>query len=185
MVLCCQAVKNLPKGVTMKKFIIVIALAAILATGTAFATPDGFGIGVIGGGGYGWGGFGGAFGATLSLYIPGVPVYWGVSFSGGWGFGIGLSADFWHIIDNKPLVPDIGLSWFIRGGAYGKFFSSFWWGLEFGVRVPIGLSWKPTDLIELFFDIVPSIGIGIWPGFYMPVRFGGGIDGELGIRFWF
>ena len=39
----------------MKKLLIVLALAAVLATGTALADhPGGFGIGVQGGGSSGW-----------------------------------------------------------------------------------------------------------------------------------
>jgi hypothetical protein len=172
----------------MKKLVMVIALAAIFATGSVFAVQDGFGIGVIGGFGGGWGSEGSvAGGGALSLKFPSVPVYWGINLdiwsSGMW---LGVSGDFIHLIDNQPLVKEIGLSWFIRGGLYGKvFIGQNIFGLDFGARLPIGLSWQPIKLIELFIDVAPSIGLGIT--FADPVRLGlgGGWGGELGIRLWF
>jgi hypothetical protein len=172
----------------MKKIIMVIALSAILATGSVFAVQDGFGIGVIGGFGGGWGPDGTvAGGGALSLKLPNIPVYWGINldfWSG--GMWLGVSGDFLHLIDNQPLVKDIGLSWFIRGGLYGKLWlGGNWLALDFGARLPIGLSWQPIKLFELFLDVAPSIGLGI--AFIDPVHLGigGGWVGELGIRLWF
>ena len=170
----------------MKKLVMVIALAAILATGTAFAVQDGLGIGVFGSGGGGWeaGSVGG--GGALSLKLPSMPVYWGINFGLGNGFWLGVSGDFLHLIDNQPLVQDIGLSWFIRGGLYGKLWlGGEWVALDFGARLPIGLSWQPIRLFELFIDIAPSIGLGMAFADPLYVGLGGGWVGELGIRLWF
>jgi len=73
------------------------------------------------------------------------------------------------------------LSWFIRLGLYGKVWLGDITGFDVGARVPIGLSWQPIKLFELFLDVAPSIGVYILNGFGL----GGGWDGELGIRLWF
>jgi hypothetical protein len=172
-----------PQGEKMKKKIVIaIALAAILATGTAFAVQDGLGIGIVGGGHGGWGGAGTVPGFALSLKLPSVPVYWGINLGLGNPLWLGVSGDFIHLIDNKALVKDIGLSWFIRLGLYGK----IWLGsdvlaLDAGARLPIGLSWQPVKLFEIFIDAVPRVGVSISDGIHL----GGGWSGELGIRLWF
>jgi len=183
----------------MKKVVLVIVLAVILATGTAFSDhPSGFGIGIVG---FYPGGIG------LSLKIPGVPVYWGISAAlGSDYFGVAVSGDY-YLID-KNLVPDIGLNWFLGLGAFLDFntysSSHSGWGdysrtyLAVGGRIPIGLSWQPFKLLEIFIDWAPSLGLGIWSdekykisgteytGRKGGVGFHGGwFNFELGIRLWF
>lgn len=165
-----------------KRIVIAIVLATILATGSAFAVQDGLGIGLFGGSSYGWGWGSGSVGGggALTLKLPKLPVYWGINLDW-WGSGmwLGVSADFWHIVDNKPIADT--LYWFMRGGLYGKFLfgtSKMW--MDFGARLPIGLSWQPIKEVEIFFDIVPSIGVGI----YNSAGIGGGVAGELGFRLW-
>ena len=76
-----------------------------------------------------------------------------------------------------------GLSWYGRLGIAAGF-----WGFndEFGlaaaVRAPIGLSWKPIPLIEIFLQAVPQIGLTIMPEIGLWGNFWGG---NLGLRFWF
>ncbi|WP_461255968.1 hypothetical protein [Treponema sp. R80B11-R83G3] len=172
----------------MKKLVIVLALVAIIATGTAFAgDQDGLGIGAFWSSGGGWGSSGtvGHSGA-LSLHLPGIPVYWGINFGGFGPFGntlwLGVSGDFLPVVNNQPLVKNIGLSWFIRLGLYGKIWLGDITGLDFGARLPVGLSWQPIKVFELFLDVAPSIGLYIYDGSF---GLGGGWAGELGIRLWF
>jgi hypothetical protein len=166
-----------------KKIAIAIALAAILAIGRAFAVQDGLGIGVVGGGHGRLGSSGSvAGGGALSLKLPTIPVYWGINFSFWETLWLGVSGDFIHLIDNQALVKDIGLSWFIRLGLYGKILlGSSLSALDFGARLPIGLSWQPVKLFEIFLDAVPSLGISIYDGIHLS----DGWSGELGIRLWF
>ena len=146
----------------MKKLLIVIALVAILATGTAFADhPDGFGIGLVGS--YGWGGGGGG----LSLKIPSIPIYWGVFF---WGyednFSLGVTGDYYLLDDQIVSI----LHWYLGLGGFFNFnnhtrhwankdysYSSFY----LGARIPIGLSLQPIPLLEVFLDVAPSFGVHI------------------------
>ena len=185
----------------MKKLVIVLALAAIIATGTAFADhPSGLGIGVVGN--YSTWGFGGQ-GGGVSLKIPSIPIYWAVNLDLGLGyFGIGVTGDY-YLIDKNLSGP---LNWFLGVGGYFSFLSysssyflvdySYTW-MYAGVRVPIGISFQPMPLLEIFADIAPSIGVGIYSGY--EVKYGGtslykedgsvglgwGAPIEIGIRLWF
>ena len=186
----------------MKKFVIVIALVAILATGTAFADhPDGFGIGLVGG--MNFRGMGGAGG--LSLKIPSIPIFWAINLWGGSNyFRVGLTGDYYIIDQNfAPMFH-----WFF---GLGGFFDFYNWSykfknslikdysytyLDFGVRVPIGISFQPIPLLEIWLDVAPSLGLGFWGGQSWKVgtyehkedpRFGffWGIPLEIGLRLWF
>ena len=184
----------------MKKFLMVLALVAILATGTAFADhPDGWGVGVVGGWGYN---LDGAYG--LSLKIPSIPIYWAINLGlGSHYFGVGITGDY-YVIDDALPVPT--LNWFLGVGGFFNFRSWSYkydygdWSytsMNFGVRVPIGLSWQPIDLIEVFLDVAPSLGLGIWGGYTEKYsggtekkhdgefRFFFGLPVEIGLRLWF
>jgi len=179
----------------MKKFVIVLALAAVIATGTAFADhPKGFGIGLVGfypGGG------------GLSLKLPSVPIYWAVSAEiGSDYFSINLTGDSYLIDDNLsgPLHWFLGLGGFFSFYSYSKKYfdvSYGWTNLAFGARLPIGLSFQPISLLEIFLDVAPCIGLGIYGKqeyTYNNTKYvadeGGmglfwGWPIELGIRLWF
>jgi hypothetical protein len=186
----------------MKKKLIAFALVAILTAGAVFADhPKSIGIGVVGS--YGWGG---GMGAALSLKLPVLPIFWGVnadfaSSDRESSFSIGLSGDK-YLID-AVLVNSIGLHWYLGIGGWGNLYSHTWKVLSkeytatsfgFGARVPIGLSWQPIPLLEVFLDIVPRLGIAFSPetkddsgkvlregGADFPVF---GIPLELGVRLW-
>jgi hypothetical protein len=93
---------------------------------------------------------------------------------------VGVSGDYYFI--DKAIAPKIGLGWYLGGGIYGNV--GFWSDYVFlaaGGRLPIGLSWQPIDLIEVYLQAVPSIGVQILP----PINLNWGIGVDLGIRFWF
>ena len=155
----------------MKKLLVVIALAAILATGTAFAD---FGIGVHGG----YGGIGG--GGGLNLAFSDLYIYVDSVFAGGNGLHISGAVDFLSLL-NSAIITN--LNWYIRVGIG----ASLWGlddtiGLAAGVRVPIGLSWRPIPLIEIFLQALPQISLQVLPEINLWSNFFGA---NLGIRFWF
>jgi len=192
----------------MKKLVLVLALAVVITTGTAFADhPKGFGIGIVGNwSGWGFGGTGGG----LSLKLPSIPIYWAVNFGiDPDGFGLGITGDY-YLYDKKISGP---LNWYLGLGGYFTFYSfgksykytggsvdySYTW-MYGGVRVPIGLSIQPIPLLEIFIDVAPSIGIGIYSGYNSSYKIGSqsynhkedgsvglgwGAPLELGIRLWF
>jgi hypothetical protein len=166
----------------MRKKVLFIILVLFLAIGAgAFADhPDGLGIGVDFTYGYN-----GGVGPALSLKLPAVPVFWSVGVGiNSVRFLITVAGDYYFI--DKMLIPEIDLGWYLGLGLY---FNLTTWkggdelGLGLGARLPIGLSWQPrqVDILELFFDVAPSLGLGISP-FDFPKW---DVDVDFGIRLWF
>jgi len=181
----------------MKKLIIVLVLATVIATGTAFADhPKGFGIGVVGfypGGG------------GLSLKIPNVPIFWAINMGFGsnknnwWGeeswFSLNLTGDY-YLIDAHLGGP---VHWFLGLGGYLGLYSHSgknnndswtWTDMIIGARIPVGISIQPVKLLEIFLDVAPCFGVG----FYGDNKYNYGSSSvgnywafpiELGIRLWF
>jgi opacity protein-like surface antigen len=167
----------------MKKLVLCLTLFTILATGAVFADhPGGFGIGVQFGGGSYWGARGFHPHAALSLKLPSLPIFWAIRLDiTNDYFGLGASGDY-YFIDSK-LVPAIGLNWYLGFGAsLGLSFYNDWMGLGVAARLPIGLSWQPLRFLEIYLQIVPSLGLDIIPNVHFP---SGGFGGDLGIRVWF
>jgi hypothetical protein len=164
----------------MKKIFFVVVLVAVLATGTAFADhPGGLGIGVQGGWSGGWGG-GGWGAASLSLKVPSLPIFWAIRMDL-WesGFGLGVSGDY-YFIDSALPIPT--LHWYLGFGVgVGLWGFSDTFGLGASARLPIGLSWQPIKLVEIFLQVVPNLGVQIAPSFHFPY---GGWGGDIGIRIW-
>jgi hypothetical protein len=168
----------------MKKILLVLILVVVFS-GAAFADhPDNqLGIGVM----FRWGdslfekGATHYAGAALSLKVPSIPIFWGINMSFGSNhFGLGVTGDKYFM--EGALVPDINLHYFIGLGGWVNmwgFSDSF--GLSFGARLPIGISWHLVDMIEIFLDVAPSLGIRVTPGFEFPA---GGLPIELGFRIW-
>jgi hypothetical protein len=188
----------------MKKLFAVCIIGLTLGVTGVFAQhPGGLGIGIIGSMGLGGGG------AAFSLKAPSLPIYWAISLKlkGGSGagqtseFGFGVSGDYYFF--DQALAPDIGLGWYLGGGAFVGYWSATWhsnakdagvdnWTyalLQLGGELPIGVSWMipiPVKL-ELFLQVVPNIGaqFSVAGGDYYD---GGGlwfdVGGNLGIRLW-
>jgi hypothetical protein len=167
--------------VYMKKIALAALLCLILAAGAFADHPGGLGIGVVGAYHGNWDAAAGYPQYGLSLKAPGLPAFWGIclrindSF-----FQLSLTCDK-YIIDQTLIA---GFGWFIGLGAYantvipsgnGEF------GLGFGARLPIGLSVQPVNILEIFVDIAPSVGISLVPSFDFP---NGGWPVEFGIRLW-
>ena len=184
----------------MKKFIFVLILAAILTTGTAFADhPEGFGIGVVGF----WPG-----GVGLSMKIPDLPIYWAINAGLGKNLiGAHVNGDF-YFIDQETPVPT--LHWYLGVGGFVHFYNYTrthrylnenyeytYTRFATGGRIPIGLSWQPIELLEIFLEFAPSLGLYIDGGSEVKFRDGSNYkrDGDygfyhywpvaIGIRFWF
>jgi hypothetical protein len=166
----------------MKRLILVLVLFAIISTSAAFADhPKGLGIGLVYGTSSSWGAgnWGNGY-YGLSLKVPAVPVFWGIHLRvTNDFFALGLMGDKYFI--DSALVKDIGLHWFLGLGLYGNIaFASESASFGFGARLPIGLSWQPVNVLELFLNLAPSLGINV-----NPLDFpAGGLGAEFGIRLW-
>ena len=170
----------------MKKLVLVLLLVAFIAVG-AFANdprPDGFGIGIVGGGARGWTG-GGGFGFSYGLSLHAANTYWGIfaSIASNW-FSVGVTGDFVTLMGGT--FGDGPLGFYIDGGLYGTVFvydtadgSDFAFGV--GARLPIGLSLN-FDIIDIWLAAVPQIGVRVGGG---SLSLGGGWGPEIGLRVWF
>jgi hypothetical protein len=174
----------------MKKVVLVGILAVVLTAGAFADHPKGWGIGVEGQYNLAWDGFDGAGGAALSLKAPGLPIFWGINLEiRNHLFGVSLTGDYYFI--DELLVKNINFGWYFGFGLYGGMWrydygAADWNSFRFGARLPIGLSWQPLKFLELFLDIAPSLGMGIYTGnysddFHFPE---GGLGLDFGIRFW-
>jgi len=153
-----------------KKVVLGVVLAAVLTTGTTFAE---FGIGVQGGGGALGGGGG------LNLAFSGVFLY--IDGFSAWDGGLHLSGalDFIDLYGTSLVNT---LDFYIRFGIGAGL-----WGfndelrLAASARLPIGLSWRPISLLEIFLQLVPEVGARILPPAYLFWNVGA----NLGLRLWF
>jgi len=171
----------------MKKVVIGIILAAVLATVPVTQTfadspvhPGGLGIGAL------WGGSlnnGLHSNVALSLKLPTVPIFWGIRLGGfDSTLWVGLQGDYYIL--GSELIPT--LSWFLGIGGYVNVWLGNDLALGFGARLPIGLTWQPINIFELFLNLAPQIGGYIWThgdgGFDFP--HGGFFGFEIGLRLW-
>jgi len=175
----------------VKKLASVFVLAALISVNAFADHPSGWGVGLVGQGGFAWDGFAGSGGAAFSLKAPRLPIYWGINLDiRQHGFGLGVTGDS-YIID-ETIVSKTNFGWFMGLGVYASFYSynyqsTYWTSIRGGARVPIGIYVLPVDFLELFFDLAPSLGVGFYFGdyddaFHFPE---GGIGADFGIRFWF
>lgn len=180
-----------------KKLVVAVALAAVLATVPVTQTfadspvhPDGLGIGVLWGMGWGGSGYGGASNIALSLKLPTMPVFWGINLGvGNHWFSIGVQGDVYFM--GGYLVGDM-LGWFLGFGLYGNFGTSTGSGTDvaiigFGARLPIGLTFQLANFFEIFLNMAPTLGLGVWtagPNSGLEFPHGGIFNFEIGLRIW-
>jgi hypothetical protein len=165
----------------MKRALFVLVLAAIIVTGTAFADhPGGFGIGVQGGTNSSWSGGGYYNGGALSLKLSSIPIFWAIRLDiHSDYFSMNVSGDK-YLIDSK-LSSEIGMHWYLGVGLGAGIGLGDPLRLGVSARLPIGLSWQPLPVLEIFLQVVPHLGVSVLPDFHFPY---GGWGGDFGIRLW-
>jgi hypothetical protein len=169
----------------MKKKIILAALIAVITTGAAFADyPKGWGVGLFAGFSEYWeSGHVDSANWGFALKAPQLPIFWGIALELDRNYSIiGVRGD--HYLIHNNLIKEINLHWYIGIGGWlwlwlprhGNF------GFSLGARVPIGLSWQPVDLLEIFLELAPAMGLRVTPNFHFPI---GGLGASIGFRLWF
>ncbi|MDR0553549.1 MAG: DUF3996 domain-containing protein [Treponema sp.] len=188
----------------MKKLFAVCIIGLALGRGAFANHPDGWGVGLVGRGGWSGEGQGGV---ALSLKAPKLPTYWGITLDlYNHYFGLGVTGDYYFLEGLlAPVSGNDGFGYFIGLGGYagfGKYSSDDptynrwgWTSIGLGARVPIGVNVViPISAIklEVFADVAPHIGLGMYfnDGDRQDRRkdFLGlqwGVTGELGVRVWF
>ncbi|MCL2233134.1 MAG: hypothetical protein FWB99_08670 [Treponema sp.] len=175
-----------------KKLVIVAALAAVMTVGMTdrlFASPvhpGGWGVGVLWGSSFGDNAFADNSNIALSLKAPAMPVFWGIRVgTGGGDLRLGLQGDVYIL--GSEIIPT--LSWFLGVGAYGNIWLGDDFALGFGARLPIGLTWQPLNVLEIFLNVAPQLGGFLYTagdgGFEFPDDGAGFFGFEIGVRVWF
>jgi hypothetical protein len=96
-------------------------------------------------------------------------------------FSLGGSFDYWFWPKALTTLGPGALSFYLGAGAYAQI--ALWdgnFGLDAGIRLPIGLDWK-MDFLDVFVQVVPFTGISLLPS----PGFGGfHLAANIGARFW-
>ena len=172
----------------MKKFLVVFILLVLMSVSAFADHPSGWGVGVVGQGSFGWGGAGSG-GAALSLKTPKSPIYWGINLGLRKNvFAVNVTGDY--LLTDNTINRDFNFGWFLGLGAYAGIFlytgSESGISLSAGARAPIGIYFFPVDFLEIFFDLAPSLGLGLGIGDRSGIEFPeGGVGADIGVRFWF
>ncbi|MDR1787762.1 MAG: DUF3996 domain-containing protein [Treponema sp.] len=194
----------------MAKRFAAFALAAFVVSAGAFAEAQHragrYGAGIVTPNGFNWSVYAGRSkdkahnygGIGLSLKVPQLPLYWGLyfSFQPSW-VRTWVKSDY-YLVDTSFWDNGFArIGFFLGGGAY------FGWGqstaesassLNIGLRVPIGINaFLFDERVEAFFDMAPSIGLGLGYAFgdsrYHGEKVKGYLDGgipfEIGVVVWF
>jgi hypothetical protein len=170
----------------MKKITMTLLLVIIISASAYAARPTGWALGIVGQYNLAWDGFEGAPGAALSLKISRIPILWGINLDlPRNGFGVSLTGDR-YLIERGRIF-----GWCMGIGAYAGVLSysdtlTEWTSIRAGARIPIGLYIFPVSFLELFANLAPNLGVGLYFGDY-PERFEfpeGGLGLDIGLRFW-
>ena len=93
----------------------------------------------------------------------------------GWNSELEVYADYlWHAWDVVPQPPEGKLPVYLGLGAQARMFND----TEFGIRTVAGIAyWLPRHPVEIFAEIVPV--------FHLTRNTGVGVDGAIGVRYYF
>lgn len=159
----------------VKKTRVFLAAALLLcaAAGTISAKGAGFAIG--GEGALYLAGAGGLpMSAMLTFHIPQVPLMFGIGVQN--PFAVAATADYWAAHGSLGSI----FAWYAGVGAYLSFNFAPGGNVAAGGRIPIGLQlWPFRDVLELFVEIAPAVGIIL-----VPTGFDWHLQGAVGLRFW-
>ena len=159
----------------MMKKMRAFLLAILLLSGTtgAFAKDSGFAIG--GEGALYLAGAGGLpMSAMLLFHIPQVPLMFGIGVSS--PLALAVTADYWAAHGSLGSI----FSWYAGVGGYLALDLGPGATATAGGRIPIGLqAWPVGQVLELFIEIAPAVGIIL-----VPTGFDWHLQGAVGLRFW-
>jgi hypothetical protein len=120
-------------------------------------------------------------GAVLSISTPAIPgtvQNVRLTFDGTDYFSFSISDDWWVVQQNITG----GLDFYIGLGFYTGITVADDVDFSLGARLPIGLSYRPVNFLELFLEAAPAMGVGFKPTIYFPSW---NFQAALGMRLWF
>lgn len=147
---------------TKQLLIGLLCLAALAAPAQAQKAGD-VGAGVV---------LGAPTGLTGKLWIDGTQA---IDVGLGWNSELTVYGDYlWHMWDVVPQPSKGKLPVYLGLGAQGRMYRD----AEFGIRTVAGIAyWLPKHPIEIFAEIVPV--------FHITRNTGVGVDGAVGVRYYF
>ena len=117
-------------------------------------------------------------GGALSLKLDGIDPIFGIGVRAGDGIlNVGFTADYWMFREHLTGMLNI----YAGPGAYVNLTLGDVTDVDLGLRIPVGLNMYPIDILELFVELAPRVGIALNP-LVFPTW---GIQGAVGFRFWF
>jgi len=121
-------------------------------------------------------------GAVLSINTPAIPgtvQNVRLAFNETDYFSFSVSDDWWVVQENITG----GLDFYVGLGFYtGVTIIDKKADFSLGARVPVGLSFKPINFMELFLEVAPAMGVGFKPTIYFPSW---NVQAAIGLRLWF
>ena len=156
-----------------KRFLVVIVILVLGATG-AFAARGGS-LGIGGEGSLYFDGSTGGLpmGAMLTLKLPSFPLYLGIGIST--NPALAVTVDYWFAHGNVTGILD----YYAGIGGYG-FIDFSPTNFAVGGRIPLGLQlWPFGRVFEIFFEVAPAVGISV-----IPTAFDWHLQSAIGFRFW-
>ena len=186
----------------MKKMVLVV-LIGLFAAATVFAdhAKDSLALGGVSGIGLAMEGpvpYFDFYPVSLSLHVPKIPIMWGLNMRFSYGFGIGITGDYYFYEPNlvsKTATDDDGsyelkIDWYVGAGFYADIYymGNGYIGGDGGLRIPFGVSWHAMEQIkQLEVSVGSVVGLGIggnkqldkpyFHWFLIPV--------EIAVRWWF
>ena len=151
-------------------------LATILLFGTTAAFAKGSGFAIGGEGALYIAGAGGLpMSAMISFHIPQVPLMFGIGVSS--PIALAATADYWAAHGSLSSI----FTWYAGIGGYLAIDLGPGATVTAGGRIPIGLqAWPIGEMLELFIEIAPAVGIIL-----VPTGFDWHLQGAVGLRVWF
>lgn len=114
--------------------------------------------------------------------IPGLAPVWGANFSLSAAkseYFLGVTAD-WFLY-KQPLYTPFNLNFYMGPGLYGSVSVAEKSRADFGLRIPIGVTWNPLRFVEVFTELTPAFGITIQD----PIQPAWVFQSAVGARIWF
>lgn len=171
----------------MKKSIVLVLMTLTLSLSGVFASNESSGrnvaIGPIFSGNFG--GIDGPLGGLgITGKIPNLPPIFGLNFSFGPSISfVGVTGDWW--LYEQTLYAPANLDMYVGPGFFSDLSLSKTTKFDCGLRIPVGLSWRPIKVLEAFVELAPAFGIAINGSDNQTVAPTWRVQGAVGGRFWF
>ncbi len=123
-------------------------------------------------------------GPAITFKLDSVPLVFAVNwFIGDDTTTVGLTGDYWAINDRLGNLGSLGINWFFGFGFFANTVFADEFGINAGMRLPLGLNaFLAKGTFEPFIQVAPSFGLNFLPSFGLSDFF---FPISAGFRIWF